>query len=121
MTGKTEQKNITIYELQALVHRCFEEAEKAGFIKAYQTAAPPGVEVSEHAVGYTLKAITNKDELVKHISRTIVGELYELELIRRIAPIFREVKRLTSDFEFLDVKEQERINISGLRIAPNQG
>jgi hypothetical protein len=103
---------ITIYELQSLVSRCIDEAEKAEFIiELTIPSADPAVEKK-------VKVLLNKEELVKHISRTIVGELFELEIIRRLAPVFREVKRLCNDFELLDIKEQERINIQGLRIAP---
>ena len=102
-----DKNAITAYELQSLVERCFDEVERAGFIKK----VPPGAEF-QHMV------VVNRQEVINHIANTIIGELYELEMIRRMAPMFREVSRLAHDFELLDEREQKRIDLSGLRIAP---
>jgi hypothetical protein len=99
---------ITMYELQTLVERCFDELEGNEFISKLETTeAGPGQ-----------KVIVNRQEVINHIANTIIGELHELEMIRRFAPMFREINRLAKDFEMLDEKEQLRANLSGLRIAP---
>lgn len=74
----------TVFELESIIARCFEEAKKVGYIKNLQNTEYDYVE--------------NQRELIHHISMTVIGELYEFEIIRRIAPIFRENRALSADF-----------------------
>lgn len=107
----------TVFDLENLIIRCLDEAEKVGYIKKYETAAAPGVEVSEHAVGYQLKAIVNEIELCKHIAKTIIGELYEFEVIRQISPMFRQLRKLEGDFAYFDSRQSEETAMLGKRIG----
>lgn len=99
----TTKNVVTSYELQSLIERCFAECKEANFIAA-------NLETKQ-------TILLNEGEVINHIANTIIGELHELEMIRRIAPMFREVRRLEGDFNMLDDKEQQRINLAGLRIA----
>lgn len=87
----------TVFDLEPIIRRCFEEAKKMGYINDKKlTASAEGIEVKE---GISFPQIVNQDELVHHIALTVVGELYEFEIIRRIAPIFRENRALSADFQ----------------------
>jgi len=54
--------------------------------------------------------------LYKHIALTIVGELHELEVIRKIGPMFRMIESLKEDFRIFDERGQEDYRIRNLRI-----
>lgn len=110
---KDEKLQITTYELQDLVRRCLDELEQAEAIKKERYQLASHLEVHDRLV------ITDREQVIQHIANTIIGELYELEMIRKIAPIVREVRRLTDDFNMLDDRETKRINLAGLRIAPD--
>ena len=104
---------VTVYELQSLIERCLEEVERAGYIKSSSV-----LETDVNGPGLTeRKILVNQEEIVKHIANTIYGELYELEMIRRMAPIFREFYRLAEDFKMIDERDQKRVNLAGLRIG----
>ena len=118
---KDEKPQITTYELQDLVRRCLDELEQAQAIKKLdeQETRVATFEVESLKDMESVLVITDREQIIQHISNTIIGELYELEIIRKMAPIFREVRRLTDDFNMLDDREQKRINLAGLRIAPD--
>ncbi len=101
----------TVFDLQELIQRCFNEAKEAGLIKK---AAREFYDDAQLPIGQTL--IINERDLVKHIALTIVGELHEFEVIRRIAPLFREVNRLQSDFRYFEEREAADQQMRSLRI-----
>jgi hypothetical protein len=124
-----EEKNLqqdrkTVFDLPEIIIRCFEEAKKLGYISNYLGTTEELIERKQLPV----PIIVNQNDLAHHISRTIIGELYELEIIRRIVPIFRENRALTHDFLlfgdafelFYDKQIQEQ-QLSGLRIEPAEG
>lgn len=115
---KEEEKKplqVTTYELQDLVRRCLDELEQASAIETQSF-----LETTENGQGTVeRKVIADREQIIQHISNTIIGELYELEMIRKIAPMVREVGRLIDDFGMLDERETKRINLAGLRIAPD--
>ncbi len=104
---KQEATVTTQYDLQALVRRCLQECEKSGHI-----------EVQDEGLSLV---ITDREEVIKHIANTVVGELTELEIIRRIAPIMREIPRLEKDFQFLDDRARTSVAEGNLRIAKEEG
>lgn len=104
----------TVYDLQSIIERCFEEAKKLGYVRTIDKESIPPVDV-----------IHNQEELVKHIALTVIGELYEFEIIRRIGPLFRENRALSHDFlifgEAFDLffdKAVQDAKLHGLRIEP---
>lgn len=107
----------TVYDLTSIIERCFEESKKMGYIRTVKRADPEPDEATN------IYYIEHKDDLVKHIALTIVGELYEFEIIRRIGPILRENRALTHDFlafgEAFDLfydKAVQDAQLHGLRI-----
>jgi hypothetical protein len=125
-----EEKNLqqdrkTVFDLPEIIVRCFAEAKKLGYISDYLGATE---ELVVQGRQIPVPIIVNQNDLAHHISRTIIGELYELEIIRRIVPIFRENRALTHDFLlfgdafelFYDKQIQEQ-KLSGLRIEPEEG
>jgi hypothetical protein len=112
----------TVYDLQSIIERCFEEGKKMGYIKTRDIINAPEAENER------LTIVANQFDFVKHIALTIVGELYEFEIIRRISPIFRENKALTMDFlafgsafEFFYDKAIQDAQLHGFRIEPQEG
>jgi len=105
----------TIFDLQSIIEKCFEDCKKMGYLLEYRGAD-----------GERL-LVVNQTDLINHIRLTVIGELYELEIIRRIAPIFREHRALTTDFmlfgeafqEFYDKEIQAR-QMKGLRIREGE-
>src|SRR3990172_5545019 len=100
-----------IYNLEGIITRCFEEGKRAGWIKEKTTALTMTTEW----------VIVNEYELVKHISKTTIGELYELEVIRKLAPIFRMFRELNNDFLEIDQSTNEEFRRLNLRRNPPQG
>lgn len=88
----SQKDHKTIFDLKEIIERCFEEGKKAGYIQNFTIEEFGGKKTEA-------MRIVNQTDLVQYISMTIIGELYELELIRRIAPIFRENRALTKDFQ----------------------
>lgn len=118
---KDEKPQVTTYELQDVIRRCLDELEEAEAIKKLSKGETDiaNFEISSLASMESILVIADREQIIQHISNTIIGELYELEMIRKMAPIFREVGRLVDDFGMLDEREQKRINLAGLRIAPD--
>jgi len=108
------EKRLTIYNLEGIVERCLAEAEEAGYLKRIAFHRTTGEETS------VVPGIVNRLELVKHISKTIIGELHEFEVIRRISPVFREFKRLAEDFAFFDEQQAEYQRLLATRVEPVQ-
>jgi hypothetical protein len=123
----------TIYNLRELIERCFEEARQAGFIRV--TEGSPVSRLPENlAVVDTTEALKQPDggaltsisaqviaeerKLAEHIALTIVGELQELELIRKIAPMFRMFRQLEQNFLELDSATEHEAKMRSLRVPP---
>lgn len=113
---KDTKPEVTTYELQDLIRRCLDELEQAQAIEKR-----PIPEKGQGLIPIMKESlvIQDREQIIQHIANTIIGELYELEMIRKMAPIFREVRRLTDDFNMLDDRETKRVNLAGLRIAPD--
>jgi hypothetical protein len=101
----------TIYNLQELIDRCFEEARKAGYLK---------IEILEHA-GTGPQIVVDQYKLTHHIALTIIGELYELEIIRKIGPMFRMFRQIETDFQNLDHAQALDFRLRNLRRTPQEG
>lgn len=90
----------TVYQLEQIVKRALEECVQAGTIRKE-------VVEDNHF---------NIDAAASHISQTIIGELHELEIIRRLAPIFREIPRLVKDFQLIDAEQATESHRAALKI-----
>ena len=91
------ESRVTIFQLQELVERAIQECVEADYIHGE----------------------VNAIESAKHISKTVIGELVELEVLRKIQAISRTQKEVSKDLEFLDsvvIEEHKKIN---LRISGN--
>lgn len=108
----------TQFEMEEIATRCLEEAVQAGYIIVYNM----DVKIAGKSLGepFKKKVIINEAELVKHICKTIIGELLEFDLIRRIAPIYREEKRIEKDLDFIAGKHMAEASFASLRIHPSE-
>lgn len=98
----------TVFQLEKLIERCFDEAQKAGYIKIYLNAP---IEVDN------IPVIIDKPKLIKHISMTIIGELFEFEVVRKLGPFLKMLKELSKDCEFLENQEKDYVKKQTLRIG----
>ena len=85
----------TAYQMKEIVLRCLKEAKEVGYIVERHITTTDGKVVE-------LDALVNSDELANHISKTIIGELLEFEIIRRQSAILRSQKSINQDIEYLD-------------------
>ena len=107
----TEDQRTTIYDLQKIIERCFLECEEAKYIRRRTVmSSDPNTENSVEFV------LVSRTEVEKHISMTVIGELMELEMIRKLSPIFRGVARLAEEFQYLDDRGRVAQQMAGLRI-----
>lgn len=105
----------TMYDIHRLVERALDECVEAGhIIKVPYSRGEVGVEDS-------IFAFASRADAIKHIAFTIQGELFELELCRRLSPIFRGVARLAKDFQYLDDRGRVIKQLASLRISTEGG
>lgn len=108
----------TIYEMKDIIKRCFEECEKAGHIKKAKRAQGSHGENRTVDVKFEEETIlVNPEEVASHISKTLIGELMEFEILRRMGPAFRSMRSVENDLEFLFRKQQQEISVGNLRIG----
>lgn len=107
-----EQKIVryTQYELRDLVRRCFEECKKNKAI----TLVSPGL------LGKEVEALTDKNAVIEHIAKTIIGELFELEILRKLGPTIRQQKSIEADMEFLEKRADEEWRRQNLRVGEDR-
>lgn len=96
----------TIYELKELIERCFDECKKAGHIQ----------EVVDRD-GDIAVAIINSDAIADHISKTIIGELMEFEILRKLSPMFRTFRSIEDQMKILDDKAAFQAQLPALRVG----
>ncbi len=97
----------TIYEMKAIINRCFEECKDAGHTISYDTVGPHGV----------ITVLINQDAIADHISKTLIGELLELEILRKLSPLFRQFRSIEKDLQFLDEQAARESGFQSLRIG----
>lgn len=105
----------TVLDLDKIVERCLREAlEARRFLKPNLTADLGG------EVGLHKALLENVDFQVvsEHVAKSIIGELYELEIIRKLAPMFRMVPQLQNDFGYLDSRLAQHDKLRNLRKEP---
>jgi hypothetical protein len=103
----------TQFEMKEIIERCFEELERSGAIKPH-TFRKDG-STQENPLK-TVKTFESASDLADHISKTLIGELLELDIIRRQAAVYREIGRLERDFVFIEAKSRDESEIPNLRI-----
>jgi len=110
----------TVFDLEQIIKRCFEESTKAGDIQVLDEhnteIATFEVPALEDRTNITL--LVNIDNVAIHISRTIIGELYELEVVRKLAPFFRQFRSMERDLMYLEERQAADTAMLGLRITP---
>jgi len=106
----------TVFELEDLVKRCFAELRRTDSLGTAKIRRK-GMTDSDY-IEQTADTILNEDEVCKHIAKTVIGELYELEICRKIGPMFRMMDQLTRDFAYLDAAQAKETALLGLRIGP---
>lgn len=89
----------TVYQLNEIVEKALKECREAKLIR-------PDFE----------GGIVISQEAAEHISKSVIGELHELEIIRRLAPIFREIPRLVKDFQLVDAEQTTDSHRAALKI-----
>jgi hypothetical protein len=104
MESYTDRK--TIQDLERIIERCLNESEQAGDIKTLP-------KLGDH------KVLVNRDEVIRHISKTIIGELFEFEIIRKLAPTFRQFRSLERDLFYIEERESAASEMNKLRVDFN--
>jgi hypothetical protein len=110
----SEQHTTTVHGLRPLIERAIKEyAEmfKSPFESNRLVAHPV---LNDHARG-----------LADHISKTIIGESFELELVRKMRPMVREhgalmrlIGYVAKDFQFMEDDDHNYDVLQGLREPP---
>lgn len=106
----TLQQLKTQFDLEEIVKRCFAECVDAKCIEIEG-------QTDKHAMGSTAKIIINEDQVASHISKTIIGELLEFEIIRRMTAVSREAPRIDRDLEYITSMERIHNEKLGIRIG----
>jgi len=109
MEIKQDRPKQTIYQLEKLIERCLNESERAGDL----AVANPTAKVKH-------RILINEDNVIRHISMTIIGELHELEIIRKMGPMFRQFRSVERDFFFLEDQQKGFEGLQALKI-PDPG
>lgn len=94
------KKLYTQHDLKKLIERCFEECERNGAI----------VEANN------TKILLRPMVVSEHITRTIIGELYELEILRKLGPLMRQQKAIESDMKMLEERSDEEWKLAQRRV-----
>lgn len=105
----------TVYELREIIQRCLKECEDAKYIQevGYMSESSDG-EIKHSG---PMKIIINSDQIADHISKTIIGELLEFEVLRKLSPMFRQLRSIEKNMEFLDDKHAKDSAMQSLRIG----
>lgn len=104
-----EEQRKTVQDLEQLITRCFKELEESKDIKKEKIYDDP-------KVTDTRTVIVNEENVARHISMTIIGELQELEVVRKLAPWFRQMRSLERDMEYIEMRQAAATSLLGLRI-----
>jgi len=108
----------TIWEMKEIILRCFKECEEAGFIRVAKGNSLSLVDqtVIKDSEG-NLKVLVNQDAVADHISKTLIGELQEFEILRQLSPMFRQFDRIKNDMKILDDVAARNSGFQELRIG----
>ena len=89
----------TVFEMKDIIERCLVECQEAGYI------TKDG------------RIMVNTDAICDHISKTLIGELMEFEVLRKLAPMFRQLRSIEKDMGYLDDKAATASSYHSLRIG----
>ena len=103
MNEPSERK--TVLDLEEIVKRTLNECVEAKMISAEDEGA--------------LYMETAK--IAKHISLSIIGELHELEVLRKIGPVIRAINSIIRDFDFFDEVERNYQKAMAAKIGQQEG
>ena len=106
----TELNKKMQFDIPSIIARCFDECKEAGYIESV-VAVKAGVHSD-------VDSIVNPTAIAEHISKTLIGELLEFEIMRRLAPIYREDERIKRDLQLIEAEHVRHANLAGLRIDP---
>ena len=107
----------TAFDIKDLIKRCFDELEQSKNITKMQLklTAVGGIQTEETNIEH--RVLLNEDIVADHIAKTLIGELLEFEILRRLGPAYRSINSVENDLNFLFRKEQQEKGLSGLRIG----
>lgn len=103
MKEPSERK--TVLDLEEIVGRALSECVEAKMISAE---------------GESLLYVET-EKVAKHIALTVIGELHELEVLRKIGPVIRAVNGILKDFEFFDEVERNYQKLMATRVGQQEG
>lgn len=111
----------TQFEMKEIIERCFEECERAGQIKrlSKQEQYIAEFETNRYDDIFEHPIIVNLDGVCDHISKTLIGELLEFEILRKLGPVIRQQRSIERDIEILEKKHMEVMGLQELRINKN--
>jgi len=105
----------TMLDLEKIVERCLRESLEAGrFLSNSQYTN----EIDQAAFHKSLEQSIDFMVVSQHIAKSVIGELYEFEIIRKLAPIFRMIPQLKGDFEYIDDRFKQEEKLRSLRKEP---
>lgn len=96
----------TQFEMKEVIQRCLKECKEAGYIASFKTINAGEVET-----------IVSQDAIADHISKTLIGELLEFEIIRKLSPVIRQQRSIERDLFLLDEKQKLESSFPNLRIG----
>lgn len=102
-----DDRRKTQFDMEDIINRCLDECVDAEYILR-EEVAPDTIRL----------IIKNKKETVAHISKTLIGELLEFEIVRRSAPWFREYRRLDADLQIVTEAQLREQGLASLRLQP---
>jgi hypothetical protein len=101
----------TQFDMKELIERCFRECEESGHIKVTKKDGPAT------ALGSEVRTIVNLIGICDHIYKTLMGELLEFEIIRKLGPTYRTFRSIERDLERIETRSAIEANIPSLRIG----
>jgi len=104
----------TQYTLEPVIRRALAECLKAKFISAeltFTNLTEPG-EIHVRSA----RVVIDERQVAAHISATVIGELYELEMVRKLGPLCRALNQLLGDFHMLDEVAADFSRVQTMRI-----
>ena len=103
MNEPVERK--TVLDLEEIVKRTLNECVEAKMISAEGDGL----------------LYVQTEKVAKHIALSIIGELHELEVLRKIGPVIRAINSIIRDFEFFDEVERNYQKVMAAKIGQQEG
>lgn len=108
-----EPQKQTVLDLSRMIERCLKE-----LLKARRLLNQGSYKLDEDMMQRLYLMVEERldyETVCQHISKTIIGELYELEMVNKLAPMFRMIPQLQADFKLLDDRYAQEQKLQTLR------